>query len=61
MKKGKPSEAVMQALKQRIRDKLIEHRQYIARYGEDLPEIREWTWRPGAPGAPTRAPRREPA
>jgi xylulose-5-phosphate/fructose-6-phosphate phosphoketolase len=30
--------------KQAIRDKLIEHRQHIERYGEDMPEIREWTW-----------------
>ncbi len=30
--------------KQIIRDRLIEHRQYIDRYGEDLPEIREWQW-----------------
>ena len=30
--------------KQAIRDKLIEHRQYIERYGEDMPEVREWTW-----------------
>jgi xylulose-5-phosphate/fructose-6-phosphate phosphoketolase len=29
---------------QAIRDKLIEHRQYIERYGEDMPEVREWTW-----------------
>jgi xylulose-5-phosphate/fructose-6-phosphate phosphoketolase len=31
--------------KQRIRDKLIEHEQYIHTYGEDLPEVREWRWR----------------
>jgi xylulose-5-phosphate/fructose-6-phosphate phosphoketolase len=30
--------------KQTIRDKLIDHRQYIERYGEDMPEVREWTW-----------------
>ena len=29
---------------QAIRDKLIEHRQHIARYGEDMPEVRNWRW-----------------
>jgi xylulose-5-phosphate/fructose-6-phosphate phosphoketolase len=29
---------------QAIREKLIDHRQYIARYGEDMPEIRDWSW-----------------
>ena len=31
-------------LKQQLKDKLIEHKQYIETYGQDLPEIRNWTW-----------------
>jgi xylulose-5-phosphate/fructose-6-phosphate phosphoketolase len=31
-------------LKQDLRDKLIEHKQYVQKYGEDMPEIREWKW-----------------
>ncbi|MEN6407300.1 MAG: phosphoketolase family protein [Thermoguttaceae bacterium] len=31
-------------VKQAIRDKLIEHKQYIVEHGEDLPEVREWQW-----------------
>jgi xylulose-5-phosphate/fructose-6-phosphate phosphoketolase len=32
--------------KQALREKLIEHKQYIARYGDDMPEIATWNWNP---------------
>ena len=31
-------------LKQRMQDRLIEHKHYIDEHGEDLPEIRNWMW-----------------
>ncbi|MCE5187165.1 MAG: phosphoketolase family protein [Planctomycetaceae bacterium] len=30
--------------KQAIREKLIDHKQYIRKYGDDMPEIRDWRW-----------------
>jgi xylulose-5-phosphate/fructose-6-phosphate phosphoketolase len=31
-------------LKQRLRDKLVEHRRHINRHGRDMPEVSQWRW-----------------
>jgi xylulose-5-phosphate/fructose-6-phosphate phosphoketolase len=44
--------------KQALREKLIEHKEYIARHGDDMPEIVGWSWnaqRAAAPGTSTEA------
>jgi xylulose-5-phosphate/fructose-6-phosphate phosphoketolase len=48
-------------LKQALFEKLVEHKRYIANYGHDLPEIRDWQWSPAepSPGRTQRAPRRK--
>src|SRR5262245_4376081 len=36
--------ARMAYIKQMLRDQLIEHKEYITTYGDDMPGIRDWTW-----------------
>jgi len=31
-------------VKQKLRDKLLDHKSYIQRHGTDMPEIQEWKW-----------------
>jgi xylulose-5-phosphate/fructose-6-phosphate phosphoketolase len=31
-------------VRQAIRDRLLEHKEYIATHGEDMPEVRNWRW-----------------
>src|SRR5436309_3485103 len=38
-------------VKQALRNKLIDHKQYIEKHGDDMPEVKNWSW--GGEGAPS--------
>ena len=41
------------SISQAMRDKLIEHREYIEHHGQDMPEVLGWRWRIGVPQTDT--------
>jgi xylulose-5-phosphate/fructose-6-phosphate phosphoketolase len=41
---GDVVDRVLSHFKQLLRNKLIEHKQYIHERGVDLPKISDWTW-----------------
>ena len=34
---------------QALRDKLLEHKEYVRKHGDDMPEIAGWRWGQGRP------------
>jgi xylulose-5-phosphate/fructose-6-phosphate phosphoketolase len=42
-------------LKQALQDKLVVHKHYINKHGQDMPEVRDWTWDLGGPTRPDAA------
>jgi len=41
-------------LTRELENKLVEHRDYIRRFGEDLPDVRAWRWSSATSGGPAR-------
>ena len=45
--------------RQAVRDMLLEHKQYIEKYGDDMPRITGWRWEPPTPSGGEQAPSSE--
>jgi xylulose-5-phosphate/fructose-6-phosphate phosphoketolase len=43
-------------LRRQLEHKLLEHKQYTHKHGQDLPEIRKCRWKDSNPGPPYRKP-----
>jgi xylulose-5-phosphate/fructose-6-phosphate phosphoketolase len=41
---------------QKMRRKLLEHREYVCSHGDDMPEVRDWTWPGYSPVAKSSSP-----
>ena len=39
-----PKLRAQRTAQQAIRGKLLDHKSYIARYGDEMPEVRDWQW-----------------
>ncbi|MGO9095467.1 MAG: phosphoketolase [Bryobacteraceae bacterium] len=39
-----PLRSVTAYVRQTLRNKLVDHKQYIDQHGEDLPEVKDWVW-----------------
>jgi xylulose-5-phosphate/fructose-6-phosphate phosphoketolase len=44
IRRVQPAKPVADSATQYFEDKLREHRAYVEKHGEDMPEVRDWKW-----------------
>ena len=42
--KGEENLSKYASIIQEMNNKLVDHKEYIAEYGEDMPEVKNWKW-----------------